>query len=185
MTRGAPAPVRRTPVGARLNLPSCRRPEGLGRCGLASGSGGRGLPELGTARPLRTGPIQGDALGRRSLSADPRTDVAPGIPEAAICVQDVDVQCVLQFTLIHAAGCALHRRTSRVIHRIELSMCVCTIERVDSRSRYRNGGPRPEAVQGQRRQVVLGAVRDRIDQCRVEQQSGRPLARRLFEPPQG
>jgi hypothetical protein len=41
---------------------------------------------------------------------------------AAICVQDVDVQCVLQFTLIHAAGCALHRRTSRVIHRIELCL---------------------------------------------------------------
>lgn len=37
-----------------------------------------------------------------------------------MCVQGVDVQCVLQFTLIHAAGCALHRRTSRVIHRIEL-----------------------------------------------------------------
>ena len=42
-------------------------------------------------------------------------------PEAAMCVQGVDVQCVLQFTLIHAAGCALHRRTSRVIHRLELS----------------------------------------------------------------
>lgn len=38
-----------------------------------------------------------------------------------MCVQDVDVQCALQFTLIHAASCALHRRTSRVIHRIELS----------------------------------------------------------------
>lgn len=37
-----------------------------------------------------------------------------------MCVQDIDVQCVLQFTLIHAAGCALHRRTSRVIHRLEL-----------------------------------------------------------------
>ena len=41
-------------------------------------------------------------------------------PEAAMCVQGVDVQCVLQFTLIHAAGCALHRRTSRVIHRSKL-----------------------------------------------------------------
>ena len=39
---------------------------------------------------------------------------------AAMCVQDVDVQCVLQFTLIHAASCALHRRTSRVIHRSKL-----------------------------------------------------------------
>lgn len=37
-----------------------------------------------------------------------------------MCVQDIDVQCVLQFTLIHAAGCALHRHTSRVIHRLEL-----------------------------------------------------------------
>lgn len=41
-------------------------------------------------------------------------------PEAAICVQDVDVQCVLQFTLISADGYALHRRTSRVIHRLQL-----------------------------------------------------------------
>ena len=41
-------------------------------------------------------------------------------PEAAICVQGVDIQCVLQFILIHAAGCALHRRTSRVIHRSKL-----------------------------------------------------------------
>lgn len=46
--------------------------------------------------------------------------MASGIPEAAICVQDIDVQCVLQFTLLHAAGCALHRLTSRVIHRSEL-----------------------------------------------------------------
>ena len=37
-----------------------------------------------------------------------------------MCVRDVDDLCVLQFTLIIAAGCALHRRTSRVIHRIEL-----------------------------------------------------------------
>ena len=53
-------------------------------------------------------------------STDPETGVAPRMPEAAICVQDIDVQCVLQFTLIHAAGCALHRHTSRVIHRLEL-----------------------------------------------------------------
>ena len=54
-----------------------------------------------------------DSIRRPSDGRGPR-----GVdPEAAICVQDVDVQCVLQFTLIHAAGCALHRRTSRVIHR--------------------------------------------------------------------
>ena len=50
--------------------------------------------------------------------------MASGLPEAAICVQDIDVQCVLQFTLIHAAGCALHRHTSRVIHRVELSIVI-------------------------------------------------------------
>ena len=40
-----------------------------------------------------------------------------------MCVQDIDAQCVLQFTLIHAAGCALHRLASRVIHRLELYSC--------------------------------------------------------------
>ncbi len=42
----------------------------------------------------------------------------------AMCVRGVDDLCVLQFTLIIAAGCALHRRTSRVIHRIELYFCL-------------------------------------------------------------
>ena len=37
-----------------------------------------------------------------------------------MCVREVDVQCVLQFTFIFAAGCALRRRASRVIHRREL-----------------------------------------------------------------
>ena len=37
-----------------------------------------------------------------------------------MCVRSVDDQGVLQFTLILAAGCVLHRRTSRVIHRQEL-----------------------------------------------------------------
>ena len=37
-----------------------------------------------------------------------------------MCVQDADDRCVLQFTLHNAAGCALHRRASRVIHRSEL-----------------------------------------------------------------
>ena len=48
---------------------------------------------------------------------DPETDVAPGLPEAAIRVQNIDAQCVLQFTLLLAASCVLHRRSSRVIHR--------------------------------------------------------------------
>lgn len=55
------------------------------------------------------------------IFTDPQTGVAPGKPEAAMCVRNVDVQCVLQFTLIHAFGCVLHRPMSRVIHRSELS----------------------------------------------------------------
>lgn len=55
------------------------------------------------------------------LRGDSETDVVPGwCPETAMCVQDVDDQCVLQFTLSNAAGCALHRPTSLVIHRLEL-----------------------------------------------------------------
>jgi hypothetical protein len=71
---------------------------------------------------------------RRSLeTTDPETGVASGLPEAAICVQDIDVQCVLQFTLIHAAGCALHRHASRVIHRLELYRQVSRGRRKPSR----------------------------------------------------
>ena len=61
--------------------------------------------------------------GARAIASviRPSDGRGPGtVPEAAMCVQDVDVQCVLQFTLVHAAGCALHRRASRVIHRSEV-----------------------------------------------------------------
>ena len=51
--------------------------------------------------------------------ADPQPDMAARQLAAAMCVQDVDVQGVLQFTLIHAVGCALHRPTSQVIHCLE------------------------------------------------------------------
>lgn len=37
-----------------------------------------------------------------------------------MCVRNVDDQGVLQFTLIHAVGCVLHRRGSRAIHRLQL-----------------------------------------------------------------
>ena len=37
-----------------------------------------------------------------------------------MCVQNANDQCVLQFTLLLAAGCVLHRRTSRAIHHREL-----------------------------------------------------------------
>lgn len=62
--------------------------------------------------------IEPPAMGRTSPTL--RRAWPKDGPLAAICVQSVDVQCVLQFTLIHAAGCVLHRRTSRVIHRLKL-----------------------------------------------------------------
>lgn len=66
-----------------------------------------------------------------------------------MCVQDIDVQCVLQFTLIHAAGCALHRHTSRVIHRLEWFFCfflaevfvVCNTTTTDQPPTVRKDGP--------------------------------------------
>ncbi len=48
-------------------------------------------------------------------------------PPAAMCVQNADVQCVLQFALILAFGCVLHRRASRVIHRREYCLVVCQL----------------------------------------------------------
>ena len=45
--------------------------------------------------------------------------------ETAMCVQDIDDQCVLQITLIHAVCCALHRLASQVIHRIGLYFVKC------------------------------------------------------------
>jgi hypothetical protein len=50
---------------------------------------------------------------------DPQANVAPGIPEAAICVQDIAAQYILQFAIVIALCCALHRFASRVIHRSE------------------------------------------------------------------
>ena len=95
--------------GVNLRSPGrrCSRERDPGR------GGGRSRGTVGACP--RTNPIP-----RWFLFADPQTGVAPGGPEAAMCVQGVDVHCVLQFTLIHAAGCALHRRTSRVIHRSKL-----------------------------------------------------------------
>ena len=82
----------------------------------------RSTLEAAESRRLRQPMAQANRC-LRLLCSRPSDRRGPGsIPEAAMCVQDVDVQCVLQFTLIHAAGCALHRHTSRVIHRLELSL---------------------------------------------------------------
>ena len=43
---------------------------------------------------------------------------------AAICVQDFDAPCVLQFAWVNALCCALHRSTSQVIHRSGSYNCV-------------------------------------------------------------
>ena len=53
------------------------------------------------------------------LIVDPQANVAPGIPEAAICVQVIAAQYILQFAIVIALCCALHRFASRVIHRSE------------------------------------------------------------------
>ncbi len=80
------------------------------------------LPPSGGKSPFTAATAQSvDEHPRFILDPTLRRAWPRDLPGAAICVQDVDVQCVLQFTLIHAAGCALHRHTSRVIHRLELS----------------------------------------------------------------
>jgi hypothetical protein len=50
--------------------------------------------------------------------------------ETAICVQDIDDQCVLQITLVHAVCCALHRLASQVIHRIGLYLCFIIVSKL-------------------------------------------------------
>ena len=84
----------------------------------AAGAGDLSLPRH-RPRPSTARRSVGRSEAAIDVETDPETGVATGLPEAAICVQDVDVQCVLQFTLIHAAGCALHRHASQVIHRLE------------------------------------------------------------------
>ena len=97
------------------------------------GPGPRQSP--GAVQPIRKLPARHpgrpNALGRERPVLDcvsrPSDRRGPGRdPGAAMCVQGIDVQCVLQFTLINAAGCALHRCTSRVIHRSELSFIACS-----------------------------------------------------------
>ena len=84
--------------------------------GRASAAASRRCPYRGPGLPARDWPPP-KPIARLGWHPDARTDVAPGTPEAAMCVQDFDVQCVLQFTLVNASGCALHRCTNRVIHR--------------------------------------------------------------------
>ncbi len=66
----------------------------------------------------------------------------------AMCVRGIDDLCVLQFTLVNAAGCALHRRTSRVIHRIELSFLFRKLKGATSRPLSRRSGDLRRCQQG-------------------------------------
>ena len=63
-----------------------------------------------------------------SLTTLRRTRSEPRGARTAMCVQNANDQCVLQFTLLLAAGCVLHRRTSRAIHHRELYLVKSTSE---------------------------------------------------------
>ena len=99
-----------------------------------------------------------------------------------MCVQDVDVQCVLQFTLVHAAGCALHRRVSRVIHRIELYLLPREESRLGQarggngpcRSARNQGGPLRGGETASRLQLVYGTVRGGHTGVQVASAGGDP-----------
>lgn len=118
-----PLPSRRPPPPAAppaSPLPLLLRPtvcasgdEGPGPTTSRRGGTLRAPPAAPRPRPRRTGTRDG-AIERES---DAQTGVAPGGTRGRKCVRSVDDQCVLQFTLILAASCVLHRRTSRVIHR--------------------------------------------------------------------
>ena len=98
-------------------------------------------------------------------------------PEAAICVQGVDVQCVLQFTLIHAASCALHRRTSQVIHRSKLFSTFFAFSTTDV-SRQ----PATEVGGGEKRETKK-SLRKKRGKISPRTVVGRqPQSRLLFEP---
>ena len=66
-----------------------------------------------------------------------------------MCVRNVDDQGVLQFTLILAAGCVLHRRTSRVIHRQEL--CHNSWKIFPSSAEHQENHQKKKAPTGERR----------------------------------
>lgn len=68
---------------------------------------------------MSTGVIKRTLVSLYFHIVDPQANVAPGIPEAAICVQVIAAQYILQFAIVIALCCALHRSASRVIHRSE------------------------------------------------------------------
>ena len=111
---GRPPTVAQTYRSRRAQAAWPGRVPGLPRCSASANC----------ERPPTPGKVRATARSPLRTCADPQTGVAPREDAgAAMCVRSVDDQCVLQFTLVHAAGCVLHRRTSRVIHRRELFSC--------------------------------------------------------------
>lgn len=100
--------TRRDASQYRQLLSLCLRP--CGRCALSL--------NIGRARS-RHGVCDGKPRHNSCvhISTDPQSDVARARSWAAICVQDFDAPCVLQFAWVNALCCALHRSTSQVIHR--------------------------------------------------------------------
>ncbi|KAL8619360.1 hypothetical protein ACOMHN_057018 [Nucella lapillus] len=130
------------------------------REGPGSALGATELAAETTSYASSTRRIEPPAMGRTSPTL--RRAWPKDGPLAAICVQSVDVQCVLQFTLVHAAGCVLHRRTSRVIHRLKLlSVCFFAMER-----RPQTSGPAP--------QRLCGRANREARTCPLPQEEGRP-----------
>lgn len=83
-----------------------------------SRAGARAESSTSNLRRRPQGRLPGGALASpRVWFATLRQTRSRDWPETAIRVQKVDVQCVLQFTLLLALSCVLHRLASRVIHR--------------------------------------------------------------------
>ena len=127
---------------------------------------------------------------RRTMDVptDPETDVVAAETATAICVQEIDAQCVLQFTLNHAACYALHRFTSRVIHRSEL--CEQRPPFGDRRRRGRRPRRRPplDRTHGEKTRTSRATIPDRRPPLRPLSCRGRLAAVRaggrvsFFEP---
>ena len=116
-----PSPWRQWDGERAGHLPHHERSGGSARGGLSLPGPGTGQwTECIHPHPRAPQSARPRAPGVRLLNPTLRQMWPRERPGAAMCVQGIDVQCVLQFTLVNAAGCALHRCTSRVIHRSEL-----------------------------------------------------------------
>lgn len=77
-------------------------------------------------------PASANPVGCRS--SDRRSH---GLKPGPQCAFETSMFCYLQFTLIHAVGCVLHRSTSRVIHRSELFCRFCLFQNQREMSVFR------------------------------------------------